>query len=100
RVCGGQRSGRSGRREHTDSRAWRARRAMTRKDKKVTVDIPIYFGTLTTVLVEDWDELKKIYPAQDTEYLGACYAAVVFTDEHTEDNGTHYVAAFCGRPEN
>lgn len=72
---------------------------MTKKDKKITVDIPIYTGTLTTVLVGDWDELKGMYPAMDTEYLSSCYAAVVFTDEHTEDDGAHYVAAFCGRPE-
>lgn len=73
---------------------------MAKKDKKITVDIPIYFGTLTTVLVEDWGELKRMYPEMDTEYLGACYAAVVFTDDSSEDDGTHYVAAFCGRPEN
>lgn len=66
---------------------------LDKRFKTKTIDIPIYFGELTMVLIDDWAELRKIHPEQNIE---DCFCAVVFTDEKPEV--CQYVVAFRGNP--
>lgn len=66
---------------------------LDKRYKTKTVDIPIYFGELTMVLLDEWADLRKEHPEQEVENR---YCAVVFTDEKPEV--CRYVVAFKGNP--